>query len=165
MSIINHEHKHIFIHNPKTAGTSMESCEWVGGKGHRTARQLVPQAPDYWSWGFVRHPLDRIVSAYYGLRLNAEHITPDVDCMTFAEYVRHLHDNPVLRPSPCEEAREILLRQDERPLAPVRRCIEPVAHGAGFAAAILLLQDDECHVIQVAIRRQMRRSLGVVLRR
>ena len=42
------------------------------------------------------------------------------------------HDNPVLRPSPCEEAREILLRQDERSLAPVRRCIEPIAPDARF---------------------------------
>lgn len=94
MSTINHEHRHVFIHVPKCAGTSMESMDWVGGNGHNTARQLVPKAPQYWSWGFVRHPLDRLASAYHGLRATANHKTPDIDAMTFLEYVHYLHDDP-----------------------------------------------------------------------
>jgi hypothetical protein len=62
MSIINHDFKHIFIHNPKTAGSSMERQPWIGGNGHAPASTLVPQAPDYFSWGFVRHPCDRLLS-------------------------------------------------------------------------------------------------------
>ena len=64
MSTINHEHRHVFIHVPKTGGTAMEREPWVGGNGHATAAQLVPQAPDYFAWGFVRHPCDRLLSAY-----------------------------------------------------------------------------------------------------
>jgi len=65
MSFINHQYRHVFIHVPKTAGTSMERQAWVGGNSHATARSFVPLARDYFSWGFVRHPCDRLVSVYY----------------------------------------------------------------------------------------------------
>lgn len=65
MSIINHQYRHVFIHVPKTAGTSMERQPWVGGNSHAPASQLVAEAPEnYFSWGFVRHPCDRLLSFY-----------------------------------------------------------------------------------------------------
>lgn len=64
MSTINHKHKHGFIHVPKTAGTSMERTPFVGGAGHASARSLRPEAPDYFWWGFVRHPAERLYSTY-----------------------------------------------------------------------------------------------------
>ena len=103
MSIVNQTYGHIFIHVPKAAGTSMESCPWVGGNGHRTAVQLglwPAGISCYWSWGFVRHPLDRLVSAYCGLRWNRNHFTPDIDSMTFRQYVRYMHEEGTLRKYP-----------------------------------------------------------------
>lgn len=67
MSIINHEYGHTFIHVPKTAGNSMQLMPWVGNKCHTSASQYIKRGEwreDYFSWGFVRHPLDRLVSAY-----------------------------------------------------------------------------------------------------
>ena len=64
MSHINHEHRHVFVHVPKTGGTSMEREPFVGGNSHGRAKVLIPKAPDYFSWGFVRHPCDRLFSAY-----------------------------------------------------------------------------------------------------
>jgi len=90
MSVINHEFKHVFIHNPKAAGTAMESQKWVGGKGHATAAMLCDKQPGYLSWAFVRHPLDRLVSAYHGLKENPGHDTPDVDSMDFVKWVAYL---------------------------------------------------------------------------
>lgn len=68
MSIINDKSELIFIHVPKVAGSSMERLPWVGGAGHKTAQELRKVAGEKWlkylSFGFVRHPLDRLLSAY-----------------------------------------------------------------------------------------------------
>ena len=64
VSHINREYKHVFIHNPKAAGTSMEKLHFVGGAGHATARNLCPIAPEFFSWGFARHPCDRLIATY-----------------------------------------------------------------------------------------------------
>jgi len=63
--LINHEHRHVFIHVPKTGGSSMSSCEFVGGNGHSAISKIlslttIPES--YFTWGFVRNPFDRLVS-------------------------------------------------------------------------------------------------------
>lgn len=58
---------HIFIHNPKVAGTSMERMSWVGGSSHETLygyKQLGYNIDDKFKWMFVRNPYTRLVSAY-----------------------------------------------------------------------------------------------------
>ena len=84
--IINEHYKFIFIHVPKTAGTTLHfflkdlegSKEyWGHGDGydlaHITISQLpicIPplQIPNYYIFCFVRNPYDRIYSAYQFLR-------------------------------------------------------------------------------------------------
>jgi len=70
MSNINMKYNNIFIHNPKTAGTSMEIHDFVGGNSHATAQVLKDIVGEkewnrMFTWGFVRNPLDRFVSAFF----------------------------------------------------------------------------------------------------
>lgn len=64
MSCINTRYKHVFIHVPKTAGSSIESSSWVGGSSHQTLYELRAENPSFIRWGFVRDPVTRFVSAY-----------------------------------------------------------------------------------------------------
>ena len=58
----------VFIHIPKTAGSSI--CETLFGEqvGHHRYAYLRHHNPrktdDYFSFAFVRHPIDRFISAY-----------------------------------------------------------------------------------------------------
>ena len=68
MSIVNHKHKHVFIHVPKCAGSSMERLSFVGGADHDSMSQLLLESPgSYFRWGFVRNPFDRLVSVYHAI--------------------------------------------------------------------------------------------------
>ena len=67
MSNYNKKLNHIFIHIPKTAGSSMENQPWVGGRGHLRIQAFAEQGLDIekiFVWCFVRNPYDRLVSAY-----------------------------------------------------------------------------------------------------
>lgn len=70
VSNINYKYDNIFIHVPKCAGTSMEKQEFVGGSSHAPAHVLkhivgVEKWEKMFTWGFVRDPLDRFVSAFF----------------------------------------------------------------------------------------------------
>lgn len=58
----------IFIHVPKAAGTSVSSTIYGRPLGHHTATKIQAQFPrflkNYPSFGIVRNPWDRCVSAY-----------------------------------------------------------------------------------------------------
>lgn len=71
MSYINHQYKHIFIHIPKNAGSSMERLSYVGGSGHDTLRELINEHNQhYLHWGFARNPYDKITSLYHFWKFN-----------------------------------------------------------------------------------------------
>lgn len=72
--IINNDRKFIFIHLPKNGGTSLTSI--LPGQGHEslnlphwhvTARKIAEKVPnycEYYSFGVVRNPFDRLYSMY-----------------------------------------------------------------------------------------------------
>ncbi|AZT84506.1 hypothetical protein EHN06_13685 [Marinobacter sp. NP-4(2019)] len=93
--MISHQHKCIFIHIPRTGGTSVEQLIFGGNwwayekeTKHLLASQAKKLYADYWDdyfkFAFVRNPFDRVVSLlnfssmYYGTsisdRLTQEHI-------------------------------------------------------------------------------------------
>ena len=60
--MIDHRRKLIFIHIPKTAGVSMyQMMRYAGPQNHKTR---LDYEEDYFSFGVVRNPWDRLVSAY-----------------------------------------------------------------------------------------------------
>ncbi|MHC4065322.1 MAG: sulfotransferase family 2 domain-containing protein [Planctomycetota bacterium] len=102
MSIINKKYGHGFIHVPKVAGCSMQRLPFVGGTGHATAKALRPQAPGLFWWGFVRDPLDRLVSAYHAGR-RGRHRWPAIEASRdFTEFAltlpSHFHRMPHTKP-------------------------------------------------------------------
>ena len=66
--MINHEHKFIFIHVPKTGGTSIESffggCKEYSHDDLKTHIKKHKNTKKYFKFGFVRNPWDRMVSEY-----------------------------------------------------------------------------------------------------
>ena len=64
MSGYSEQYDVLFIHVPKTAGSSMEQCEFVAGQGHEpywAIREEIRNKAGF-SFGFVRNPYDRFVS-------------------------------------------------------------------------------------------------------
>ena len=97
----------IFIHIPKTAGTSVERAifktdHWL--VGHRKALDYVKfdeeKFHSYFSFAFVRNPFDRIVSAFHYLKQGGgntidknfadEHLK---DCLDFRSFVLALKND------------------------------------------------------------------------
>lgn len=72
-SELNQKHQSIFIHIPKTAGSSIEKVIYKtkGQIGHKTILQYknadAAKFESYFSFAFTRNPYDRLVSAYFYL--------------------------------------------------------------------------------------------------
>jgi len=75
--MINNKYNFIFIHIPKTAGTSIESVFGKCRAKHKTIKKTLRDIPgdklheDYFKFTFIRNPWDRIVSLYEYLKREA----------------------------------------------------------------------------------------------
>jgi chondroitin 4-sulfotransferase 11 len=62
--MINHIDKIVFIHIPKTAGSSIYHFFNSTDYNHKTLQEHQGWTSDYFKFTFIRNPLDRFVSAY-----------------------------------------------------------------------------------------------------
>ena len=66
--MINHEHKYIFIHIPKTGGNSIKRSlagPWPNYESRHKTINHYEEYLDYFKFSFVRNPYDRIYSWVY----------------------------------------------------------------------------------------------------
>ena len=71
--IINHEYKFVFIHVPKAGGCSIRGVlegYTERNQFHKTIRDIPEECKEYFKFGFVRNPWDRMVSLYHFLMNN-----------------------------------------------------------------------------------------------
>ena len=100
--MINHKHKFVFIHIPKTAGTSIESLfinnahiKDVPGK-HNMVRDIGSEfLKKYFSFTFVRNPWSRMVS-YYEFRIKRSFDMYNHGD-SFKKWISFLHSSDVKR--------------------------------------------------------------------
>lgn len=106
------EHEVIFIHIPKTGGTTVlrmfgyysvphedmfyhidDSFEYC----HASAQLIKSKIPDkyskFYKFAIVRNPLDRLASEYFWKKKDHDIRSVDASDMTFKEFVKHLYMN------------------------------------------------------------------------
>lgn len=102
MSTYNREFNAVYIHIPKTAGSSIESVSWMGGAGHWTIRDMARAASKSgavvdldraFKFTVVRDPLDRFVSCFFHKQYpHIDNWGYEGDKEGFTRFVRMAHE-------------------------------------------------------------------------
>lgn len=91
MSTVNRQHNFIFIHIPKTAGSSMETVSWMGEFYNKhepisyyfRLSQFTKEGDldlnQYFKWSFVRNPYTRFMSALTNHVLKGRYVTKQME--------------------------------------------------------------------------------------
>jgi len=96
--MISHRKKFIFIHIPKTGGTSIarllfNHCEMI--TKHQFAADMMDEARpgiDYFSFAVVRNPWDREVSRYFYQRRKPDHeLYKEANGLSFKQWLKNRH--------------------------------------------------------------------------
>jgi chondroitin 4-sulfotransferase 11 len=79
--VISHKHKFIFVHIPRTGGTSVERffnepINWGNHNSLQWYSQSFGEYDRYFKFAFVRNPWDKMLSEYFWFR-NTKHLYPD----------------------------------------------------------------------------------------
>jgi len=115
---INHEYQSIFVHIPKNAGVSIETVLFNEKVGHK--KLIAFKAHDknkffkYFKFSFVRHPWDRLVSAFYFLKQGGRNSTDRAWSQEHLSLIPTFEDF-VLRLESNRFARQIMKWQHFRP--------------------------------------------------
>jgi len=96
--MIDKEHKCIFVHIPKTGGTSITNALNIKHHNHKMAKELKQENDDwndYFSFSVVRNPWDRMVSLYFYYKNNNEYsnykIKNDIPS-TFSDFIYEFNE-------------------------------------------------------------------------